>query len=484
MLGRGIGSGAVIWGAVICDGVRDNRYVGAYSIGMCYTNHDKLQFGQNNIFYIVAVRTAGMGIMAKNNKNIRNKYCLFHHELLTLQRRMRRLRNLATTQVDPQISLVLPTLACQPLFNFRELAAYLHMDQGNFSRLAKKMAESNYIEIETSLDDRRQKSIVFTKNGKLALSAAIASWQHNAEVGLASLNLQERNQLGDYFARISDGLGASRVLQLPGEELFVREQKRISQATGMLGNNYLQSSLDIYSYQLLYNVYFRSCAPLSRPSMDTSQLTGIKFGELASFFPTNPSSVSRLVEQYVKKGYLKRTNSKTDRRSVYLTMTNSGNSFFQNKHHNATDLLIHAMRELSANEIAVLINLLQRGNSVDISLEQKPNERALIPTALVTIKRCGSPDDFFRARAFYVEQLVKTNLHYNLPELLIPESDICYLAFHQTEVIAVATFQHIAPNQQPQLSLFISSDGVNASELIYSITQSAFPNKHKPKNSS
>ncbi|MCR5558467.1 MAG: MarR family transcriptional regulator [Butyrivibrio sp.] len=55
---------------------------------------------------------------------------------------------------------------------------------------------------------------------------------------------------------------------------------------------------------------------------------GICIKELAEILKVDKSGVSRSVEELVKKGFVTREPSKTDRRSVVLKLTKSGNARF------------------------------------------------------------------------------------------------------------------------------------------------------------
>lgn len=56
---------------------------------------------------------------------------------------------------------------------------------------------------------------------------------------------------------------------------------------------------------------------------------GICIKELANILKIDKSGVSRSVEELVKKGFVTRESSKTDRRSVVLKLTESGQSRFE-----------------------------------------------------------------------------------------------------------------------------------------------------------
>jgi DNA-binding MarR family transcriptional regulator len=76
--------------------------------------------------------------------------------------------------------------------------------------------------------------------------------------------------------------------------------------------------------------------------------------ELAARTATDQSSVSVVVSRLVAHGHVRRAPSKTDRRSVELTLTKSGLGLLQSAPEAAQDRLIFALSKLPKTELKTL----------------------------------------------------------------------------------------------------------------------------------
>jgi len=82
--------------------------------------------------------------------------------------------------------------------------------------------------------------------------------------------------------------------------------------------------------------------------------------ELAARTATDQSSVSVVVSRLVARGHVRRTTSKTDRRSVDLSLTRSGRALLERAPEAAQDRLIDALGALSKADLKQLSRLLTK----------------------------------------------------------------------------------------------------------------------------
>ena len=82
--------------------------------------------------------------------------------------------------------------------------------------------------------------------------------------------------------------------------------------------------------------------------------------ELAAHTATDQSSVSVVVSRLVSRGYVKRTASKVDRRSVELSLTAAGRALLGSAPEAAQDRLLSALSKLKKSEILLLAALLRK----------------------------------------------------------------------------------------------------------------------------
>jgi len=95
--------------------------------------------------------------------------------------------------------------------------------------------------------------------------------------------------------------------------------------------------------------------------------------ELATRTATDQSSVSVVVSRLVALGHVRRVKSKTDRRSVELSLTRSGHALLQSAPEAAQDRLIASLSQLKKTELTTLSRLLGKVvDGADVS-EQIPS---------------------------------------------------------------------------------------------------------------
>lgn len=80
--------------------------------------------------------------------------------------------------------------------------------------------------------------------------------------------------------------------------------------------------------------------------------------ELAAHTATDQSSVSVVVSRLVALGHVRRVKSKTDRRSVELSLTRSGRALLESAPEAAQDRLIGSLTQLKKTELVTLSQLL------------------------------------------------------------------------------------------------------------------------------
>jgi len=82
--------------------------------------------------------------------------------------------------------------------------------------------------------------------------------------------------------------------------------------------------------------------------------------ELAAHTATDQSSVSVVVSRLVALGHVRRVKSKTDRRSVELSLTRSGRALLESAPEAAQDRLIASLSHLKKTELVTLSQLLAK----------------------------------------------------------------------------------------------------------------------------
>ena len=329
---------------------------------------------------------------------------------------MRRIRVFTPAPLEPRFSMRMPTIYLHPELSITELADLLRMDHGNFSRLLKEMGQSGYLEILRQEKDARYKRIQFTPHGLKVVKQAVDLTERFSVVGLYPLELEERNLLASYFEKISAALGAPQISPIFEEEQYVSALRRLAGVTGMLGLNYLETGMDVYQYQIRYQL------------MKTEQPD--RFAHIADIFPMPRSSLSRFLKKQCEKNVLKRTVDQTDRRVVMFSLGKKEAREFEKVHQSATHVLSKSLEKLKKKDLREAIALIEKS-------------RGYAPSLGTTEKDCfiaSEEKDFQDCRAFLIERLVRADLHRSLGPDLLPEQDFLFYSRDESgELIGIAS---------------------------------------------
>ncbi len=114
--------------------------------------------------------------------------------------------------------------------------------------------------------------------------------------------------------------------------------------------------------------------------------------ELAAHTATDQSSVSVVVSRLVARGYVKRSPSKRDRRSVQLSLTPAGRALSSKAPEAAQDRLLAALTKLDEQELRTLSKLLARVVELAEVPSQDPSLFFEESPLLVRAKRRGSDE--------------------------------------------------------------------------------------------
>ncbi len=106
----------------------------------------------------------------------------------------------------------------------------------------------------------------------------------------------------------------------------------------------------------------------------------ITMTELAEYLNTPMSTANGIVERLVKKGYVSRSRSDTDRRIVVVCLTPEGRQLLAGFHALITDYINMALEVLSEEEASALIGIvlkITRGLREKLAAEEAPSASEL-----------------------------------------------------------------------------------------------------------
>ncbi len=338
-----------------------------------------------------------------------------HEQFLLTQRKMRWLRLNTPHKIDPTASNVLPIIGARESLSPSKLSQFLLMHPSGVSRMLKHLESAGYISKRTSATDGRGRMIELTAAGHGALRESIALDRHLATTGLAPLTTTEITRLTALFRQLADSFGAEQEAPLPNELPFVTEQKRLARIKGMIGSSYLGTAYDITEYQVLFELW-RTKIPK-------------RFKDLASVLPLDPTVLARRLERYTAQGIVKKSAVAGDRRGTSYILSTKARAVFEAEDQHARGRVATALSSWHRSDLHELLQLLTRVSSA----------HAVPPRANETdITWCRSAAEWYRARAFVIEQLVVRGEHLQLPSNLLSEEGIAALSTRDHEVIGVA----------------------------------------------
>ncbi|WP_160719137.1 MarR family winged helix-turn-helix transcriptional regulator [Bacillus sp. USDA818B3_A] len=102
-----------------------------------------------------------------------------------------------------------------------------------------------------------------------------------------------------------------------------------------------------------------------------SQTRECTSSELADAFEVNKSAITAIVNRMADRGLIERTRDENDRRVVYLTLTEEGNSLYQSCQEKIEQLVMSIITQFDQAEIQ---NFIQTYEKLALTLDKKKQE--------------------------------------------------------------------------------------------------------------
>lgn len=110
---------------------------------------------------------------------------------------------------------------------------------------------------------------------------------------------------------------------------------------------------------------------VSASGTDDSKEAGITIGEINKIMGTSTSAVSKKVTILEKKGLVTRTTSKTDRRNVYITLTDKGKEICEREKEKKHSYLQQVIRRMGEEDMAQMLRLANRAFDILDEIEKE-----------------------------------------------------------------------------------------------------------------
>lgn len=112
-------------------------------------------------------------------------------------------------------------------------------------------------------------------------------------------------------------------------------------------------------------------ADSAAPAVSDSDEVGITIGEINKIMETSTSAVSKKITILEKKGLVRRTPSKTDRRNVYITLTDKGREICEKEKEKKHSYLKEIIRRMGKEDMEQMLELANRAFDILDEIERE-----------------------------------------------------------------------------------------------------------------
>jgi DNA-binding MarR family transcriptional regulator len=340
-------------------------------------------------------------MMHGSSKEILDYFLRLNRSLEALARRLRPPLTNVETHV---LSEVLQTTKATA----HDLVTQLNLDKSTVSRLVADLKTRKLVKVTRVRGDKRFKGLGLTERGTETLEADLGLRNIQVTSCISPLSREEQYEFCRLLSEIADGFGTSIIKPvLADEHPAVAQIRRITRAMGILRGNFLGTGLPKEWCQIM--------------NILAAQPQEIAMMALRDMLPYESSFLSRLVSALEHRGYVRRTISKHDKRQFMLELTSAGKKSSEKTEQVACAALGQVLGKWPNSSVKRLLFLFSRFLGGDTHAD-----RVAVHDAM-RVERVRTSEERSLARAFLIENLVRTNTHSQAPETLISRHSACYV---------------------------------------------------------
>jgi DNA-binding MarR family transcriptional regulator len=331
------------------------------------------------------------------------------------QMRNRRVGRSEETGLSLAESHLLIELDSSPGQTITELTTALSLAQGFTSRLVQSLVKRKLITALSDKRDSRRKTLTLTHQGRVLLSKVDEIANSSYHSMIQGLSRGEQEQLTWLAKILADGLGSPASPHRPCEAKFRTHQRRLTRSCGILSESVFGSSLSVTMWQILSEIVLSPVPP--------------NIGELASSLSLAHNSVSSMISQMEQKGYITRTTSLSDGRSVVVQPRAAGERLYYEVEQAATNRIQLALQAHPKDMITQAVKVYHRAMRDDA--EGLPT---LPPDFSFT--EVSSDDERSVVRGFIARSLIKLNAERELPSHFVSRDHECFILWYKGTLFA------------------------------------------------
>lgn len=296
-----------------------------------------------------------------------------------------------------------------------ELSERLGLDPSTLSRSLDRLRRMGFVTSSRSDQDKRRKAISLTTSGKRELAKIDAEQNSRLEIFCSRISQSELFQLKNFFIALCDGCSAPASPVRPGEHHLREEFRRIAWIAEVVNDRIMGSELDSTQWQILSEV-----------ERGQGRATPTQIADRLSL-PRN--TLSQMLAALTLAGYVLRKKDKTDKRVVHLSLSSAGKAQLLKIEQTAAKKYERAIKDLEPDSIRLCLKIFEKFLGLDLAGEQKE-----IISPRIYIEKISDQTSLLEARRYLVLELVRQNLLEDIPEQLLPESDVSIVLRNEQQI--------------------------------------------------
>lgn len=300
-----------------------------------------------------------------------------------------------------------------------EITIILGVDQSIVSRTVKQLVFHGLLISKKASDDQRVRKIKLTKKGQSAAVKIDKLANQVINSGLHLLDDSNINNLYKLFKEIADGFHQAKVKPRKSEHKIRCEQRRITRAFNLLGDNAYDSGLNSSQYLLLMDIAASPIATIST--------------ELVNKFAIAANTCSGIINKLIKLAYIEKIKSKDDKRKFFISATNKGFAIAEKLEKQAAAKIKKAISINNKKKLQKYLSTLRtfvRGADYKLI----GNLGSLSITELNTIRELSEN------RTLLFELSIDLNQHKYLPALLLDSSQKVFKLYSNEKTLGIIQF--------------------------------------------
>lgn len=249
--------------------------------------------------------------------------------------------------LSPTEQSILFILNAEPEKNVKELALAIGLERSWMSRVVSSLEERKLVLSEVSLSDKRNKNLRLTAKGIDILNRNEAKVSLMMEENVATLSASEQKEFSKSLAKFADGLQAKSYSNTSSQHEIAYQLGRLSAGFGMYAERMFETDLTVtYVHTLL--------------ALEEHLGSPIQIGELTHTLPFDISTVSRTIDAFAKLKWVKKTQSKIDKRSFEVQLSNAGEEILKDYFSKVTAVFRKALARFTSTELDRLMQLYEK----------------------------------------------------------------------------------------------------------------------------